>query len=185
MSCFSGIVDSREHIRLGGYPAPFEDMLGLRVEDFLPLGAGELIPIRLHDGSETTGRVWSELIRPGTAEMIATFDSGALKGKPAVTRNRFGKGSTAYVATILEERAMGALLKTAWTEAGVTSVAETPAGVEVVRRQDAGRSFLFVLNHHDAEMHVNTGPGVDLITGERVGPQGLRLPPYGVAVIAD
>jgi hypothetical protein len=42
-----------------------------------------------------------------------------------------------------------------------------------------------VLNHLDSEAHVNTGPGVDLITGEKVLPQGLRLPPYGVAVIAD
>jgi beta-galactosidase len=185
MSCFSGIVDVREHIRLGGYPAPFADMLGLRVEDFMPLGAGDLIPVRFHDGLETTGRIWSELIRPGTAEVLATFDSGALKGKPAVTRNRFGKGSAGYVGTIPEDTAMATLLKTAWTDAGVKSPAEAPAGVEVVRRQAADRSFMFVLNHLDSEVHVNTGPGVDLITGETVLPQGLRLPPYGVAVIAD
>ena len=80
---------------------------------------------------------------------------------------------------------MAALLKTAWTDAGVKSSAEAPAGVEVVRRQGAGRSFSFVLNHLDSEVHVNTGPGVDLITGEKVMPQGLTLPPYGVAVIAD
>jgi len=185
MSCFSGIVDVHEHIRLGGYPAPFADMLGLRVEDVMPLAPGDVIPVRFHDGLETTGRIWSELIRPGAAEVVATFESGALKGKPAVTRNRFGKGSAAYVGTIPEETAMAVLLKTAWTDAGVKSSAEAPAGVEVVRRQGAGRSFMFVLNHLDSEVHVNTGPGVDLITGEKVLPQGLRLPPYGVAVIAD
>ncbi len=185
MSCFSGIVDVHEHIRLGGYPAPFADMLGLRVEDVMPLAPGDVIPVRFHDGLETTGRIWSELIRPGAAEVVATFESGALKGKPAVTRNRFGKGSAAYVGTIPEDAAMAVLLKTAWTDAGVKSSAEAPAGVEVVRRQGAGRSFSFVLNHLDSEVHVNTGPGVDLITGEKVMPQGLRLPPYGVAVIAD
>jgi beta-galactosidase len=80
---------------------------------------------------------------------------------------------------------MADLLKTAWTEAGATNVAEAPAGVEVVRRQGDGRSFLFVLNHHDTETHVRTGSGVDLISGEKVGPKGLTLPPYGVAVIAE
>ena len=185
MSCFSGIVDTREHIRLGGYPAPFAEMLGLRVEDFLPLGAHDAIPVRFPGGSETTGRIWSELIRPDTAEVIATFDRGALKGEPAVTRNGSGKGSATYVGTILEDRAMATLLKTAWTEAVVKSLTEAPAGVEVVRRQGASGSFLFVLNHCDSETHVNTGSGVDLISGEKVGPRGLRLPAYGVAVIAE
>jgi beta-galactosidase len=185
MSCFSGVVDPREHIRLGGYPPPFAEMLGLRVEDFLPLGADDAIPVRFYDGSEADGRIWSELIRPATAEVVATFDSGGLKGKPAVTRNRFGSGAATYVGTILEDRAMAGLLKTAWMEAGVTSVADAPAGVEVVRRQGSGRSFLFLLNHNDAEAHVQAGPGVDLLTGEKVGRQGLRLPGYGGAVIAE
>lgn len=29
MSFFSGLVDENEHLRLGGYPAPFRAMLGL------------------------------------------------------------------------------------------------------------------------------------------------------------
>jgi beta-galactosidase len=185
MSCFSGIVDEREHIRLGGYPAPFAEMLGLRVEDFFPLGEDDVIPVRFDDGLEVEGRIWSELIRPGDAEVIATFGLGGLIGEPAVTRNSYGKGSAMYVGTVLEEPAMASLLMSAWTEAGVASVAGTPAGVEVVRRQGAGHSFLFVLNHHDAEIQVHAGRGVDLITGEKVGPRGLLLPPYGVAVIAE
>jgi beta-galactosidase len=32
MSLFSGIVDEHDHIRLGGYPAPFRRLLGLRIE---------------------------------------------------------------------------------------------------------------------------------------------------------
>jgi beta-galactosidase len=184
MSCFSGIVDERENIRLGGYPAPFAEMLGLRVEDFMPLGPDDLIPLHFSDGAQATGKTWSELIRPVSAAVIAEFDRGALKGKPAVTRHRFGKGTSTYVGTILEDKAMGSLLRTAWTDAGVTRV-EMPAGVEVVRRHGADRSFLFVMNHHDAEVQVQTGPGVDLITGEKVGPNGLRLLPYGVAVIAE
>jgi beta-galactosidase len=69
-------------------------------------------------------------------------------------------------------------------DAGVTHP-ETPAGVEVVRRQGTGRSFLFMLNHGDAEARVSVGPGMDMISGDKVGPDGLLLPPYGVAVIAE
>jgi beta-galactosidase len=184
MSCFSGIVDERENIRLGGYPAPFAEMLGLRVEDFLPLGAEEVIAVRFRDGSEARGTIWSELIRPISAEVIAEFDRGPLQGKPAVTRHRFGKGTATYVGTVLDEQAMASLLNTAWTAAAVAHV-EVPTGVELVRRQGTGRSFLFVLNHGDAEARVSVGPGVDMISGDQVGPDGLLLPPYGVAVIAE
>ncbi|MGB3633292.1 MAG: beta-galactosidase, partial [Rubrobacteraceae bacterium] len=41
MSFFSGIVDENDHVRLDGYPAPFRKMMGLRVEDFVPLAEGE------------------------------------------------------------------------------------------------------------------------------------------------
>ena len=41
MSFFSGIVDAHDHIRLGGYPAPFRELLGLQIEDFVPMAAGE------------------------------------------------------------------------------------------------------------------------------------------------
>ena len=40
ISFFSGIVDPCERIRLGGYPAPWRELLGLRVEEFAPLPAG-------------------------------------------------------------------------------------------------------------------------------------------------
>ena len=33
---FSGIVDEHDHIRLGGYPGAFRDLLGVRAEEFLP-----------------------------------------------------------------------------------------------------------------------------------------------------
>jgi beta-galactosidase len=160
-------------------------MLGIRVEDFFPLGPDQVIPVRFDDGSVTTGRIWSELIEPGAAEVIATYSGGALQGKPAVTRHQFGKGSATYVSTILDEEAMAVFMRSARKLARVTSVADIPAGVEVVRRQGGGRSFQFVLNHRNAEVQVHPGQGIDLISGERVGPQGLLLRAYGVAIIAE
>jgi hypothetical protein len=42
-----------------------------------------------------------------------------------------------------------------------------------------------VLNHRKTEVHVEVSAGVDLISGNKLGPQGLLLPAYGVAVIAE
>ena len=53
---FSGIVDEHDHVRLGGYPGAFRDLLGVRVEEFFPLAAGDVVA--LSDGSRAT--TWTE-----------------------------------------------------------------------------------------------------------------------------
>ena len=46
---FSGITDEHDHIRLGGYPGAFRDLLGIRVEELVPLRQGH--EVSLSDGS--------------------------------------------------------------------------------------------------------------------------------------
>ena len=47
---FSGISDENDHVRLGGYPGAFRDLLGVRVEEFFPLRPEETLPLS-GDGS--------------------------------------------------------------------------------------------------------------------------------------
>ena len=76
MSFFSGMVDPDDHVRLGGYPAPFRELLGLRVEDFLPLSAGQELSVAFADGTRGTGDLWSELVTPDGAEgILAGYDN--------------------------------------------------------------------------------------------------------------
>ena len=37
---FSGIVDEHDHVWLGGYPGALRDLLGIRIEEFVPLLPG-------------------------------------------------------------------------------------------------------------------------------------------------
>ena len=187
VSFFSGIVDPNDHVRLGGYPGAFRRLLGLRVEDFTPLGPGKSLEVRLETPTAGSGELWSELIEPEGAEVIGSFTGGDLDGRPAVTQHGYGRGVSYYIGTRLDTRTMGQLLRRAWTEAGVTAVIEAPPGVEAVRRHTPdGGSLLFLLNHGDEAVTVEVPEGAaDLITGDRVGARGLRLDPRGVAVLAD
>ncbi len=45
---FSGISDPDDHVRLGGYPGAFRELLGIRVEEFFPLRVAE--SVALSDG---------------------------------------------------------------------------------------------------------------------------------------
>jgi beta-galactosidase len=164
ISYFSGIVDPDDAIRLGGYPGAFRELLGIRVEEFRPLAAGETLA--LEDGS--VADVWSEDLRLEGAEAVLSFADG----RPAVTRHAVGDGVAWYVATRLDP---APLLARVCAEAGVEPVLPgLPEGVEAVRRRGADGEFVFVVNHTDAPVSV---PGEDLLGGDGTVPAG------GVAVV--
>lgn len=150
MSFFSGIVDECDRIHLGGYPAPFRELLGAHVEEFWPLAHDGEIGLALTGGQTGTGTFWSEWITPEGAETVATFTSGELAGRPAVTRHTFGEGVVHYLGTRPDAATMGVLLRRAAQDAGVLPVLpDLPSGVEAtVRRSEDGNRFLFLLNHN-------------------------------------
>ncbi|MET7833695.1 beta-galactosidase [Micromonospora sediminicola] len=176
---FSGIVDEHDHIRLGGYPGAFRDLLGVRTEEFFPLRAGETV--RLDDGARAD--VWTEWLHAEGAEVLAAYADGPLPGVPALTRHAVGAGAAWYVGTRLDDAATDRLVARLLAEAGVRPPVAAPAGVEVVRRRSADRSWLFVLNHTDGSARL-PATGVELLSGERCDGE-LVVPAGEVAVVRE
>ena len=143
---FSGISDPDDHVRLGGYPGAFRELLGIRVEEFFPLRVAETgRPVRRRSGRRSGARTPA----PSTPRCVTTYAGGPLAGRPAVTRRAVGGGVAWYLGTLPDDASLGALLDRVVDEAGVAPAAVPPAGVEVVRRRSADGSWLFVLNHTD------------------------------------
>lgn len=161
---FSGIVDENDHVRLGGYPGAFRDLLGIRVEEFLPLRKDE--GVTLSNG--WCADVWTEQLHLAGAESVAAYVDGPAPGVPAVTRHGVGKGSAWYAATRLDRAGCDALVAQLLQASGVRPVAAVRPGVEVTRRASKdGRSWLFVVNHTDDVVEVATH-GLDLVSGTTV-----------------
>jgi beta-galactosidase len=183
ISFFSGIVDPRDRIRLGGYPAPWHDLLGLRVEDFAPLPEDALVP--LGGASESyglsgTGRRWQDVIGLRGAEAVLRYASGHLAGQAAVTRHSYGQGEAFYLGTLPDRATLRGLMAQACDRAGVEFRTDVPAGVEVVRRGE----YRFVISHLDHAVEVDLGGKCrDLLSSEIVGPR-VVLGPRGVLVLA-
>lgn len=184
MGFFSGIVDENEHIHLGGYPAPFRKMLGIRVEEFAPMAEGEHNEVRFADGSSAACDLWADVIDLEGATALATFSGNFYAGRPAITEHAFGRGRALYLGTRLAQEAMGAFLVRICAETGVMPPVSAPPGVEVVRRRtDDGRNLWFVLNHRP-ELVTVTLPvaGVDVLTGAEVA-TAIALEPFGVSIV--
>jgi beta-galactosidase len=159
---FSGIVDENDKVLTGGYPGAFRDLLGVRSEEFLPMPPGQLLPL----DTGGTASLWAEALRLEGAEAKASFTEGHLAGTPAVTRNRHGAGNAWYIGTVLDPQSLREVVAGAAAEAGVAAQATT-AGLEVVTRSAAGRTYTFLINHSDEE-HKHPGHGYELIVGEEV-----------------
>jgi beta-galactosidase len=151
VGAYSGVVDELDHIRLGGYPGAFTELLGVRVEEYCPLP--ENGSVRLSDGS--TGHAWSERGQVTDALPVAGYLDGPAAGGPAITR----RGPAWYVGTRLDDAALDRLL------GRVLAPAPPGATVERVRRRHPdGRSYLFLLNHGPVDVDV-AAHGTDLLTG--------------------
>ncbi|WP_433119078.1 beta-galactosidase [Micromonospora sp. CA-246542] len=176
---FSGIVDENDHIRLGGYPGAFRDLLGVHTEEFFPLREGERVG--LDDGG--TVDVWTEWLHADDAEVLASYTDGPLPGGPALTRRPVGAGAAWYVGARLDEPATDRLVARLLDEAGVRPAAQAPTGVEVVRRRDGERTWLFAINHTDTEVRVAVR-GTELLTGTQCAGE-LTVPAGEVAVVRE
>ncbi|WP_395245584.1 beta-galactosidase [Agromyces sp. MMS24-K17] len=171
VSYFSGIVDEHDAVPAGPFPGRLRDVLGLSIEEFLPLRDGE--QVRLTDGS--TGAVWSDDVVLEGAVAVSSYaepaaGGGPAAGRPAITRNALGDGSAWYLSTRLDGADLGGFVDAVLADAGV-AVDVPEAGLErVVRVGDDSTRWLVAINHADAPARVGAvaADGVDVASGARV-----------------
>ncbi len=184
MSFFSGIVDENEHTRLGGYPAPFCEMLGLVVEEFSPYSEAQSNSIQTTDNKHFQCTFWSDVIHLKGAETIANFEHDYYAGSPAVTRNHFGKGTAYYVGTLLDRSGMDWLVEQVCKTADVKPVVSSvPPGIEFVHRTNGAQNWLFALNYSREEVKIPLDQTYyDVLNSTKLD-KPLRLGPMDVAII--
>jgi beta-galactosidase len=185
MTYFSGIVDEHEHIWLGGYPALLQEILGLVVEEWHPLMPDESSEIRMtHGQSPAVCSHWVDLLHTTTAETVAVYTQGFFAGRPAITRNRYGRGTAYYVGTLPAEAALTQLLGDILRQRAMQPPIVTPAAVETAVRVRGDKTYLFVINHgrEEAAVDFQATRGIDLLSGDSVAGQ-RRLAPYDVMIV--
>jgi beta-galactosidase len=160
---FSGAVDESDHVRTGGYPAQWKDLLGLWVEEYRPLLPSDSIPLRSDDerfAALSNAREWSEHVHLADAVAVASYVGGDLDGCAAVTRRGIpGQPSAAawYVSTMLDPDTLSDLLLRIASESGASPILTSPpaSGVEVALRETDDEVFLFLLNHGPEEKSID------------------------------
>ncbi|PFG35296.1 beta-galactosidase [Sanguibacter antarcticus] len=177
---FSGIVDEDDRVRPGGYPGAFREMLGITVEEFVPLAPAERVTL----STGATARLWTERLRSAGADVLARYVDGPLPGSPAHTKHVFGQGVGCYLATVLDRDDLKNVLRTLAADAGVVPIGPDLGGsVEVVRRASAQASYLFIVNHSADPVDIPVR-GTELVTGSIVR-DSVLVPAGAVRVVKE
>ncbi len=187
---FSGLVDDNDRVVPGGYPGPLRRLLGIWAEEI------DALPPEMHNSivmKETVGSLRGQyacsllfdLVHCETAEALAAYGADFYRGMPVLTRNTYGKGVAYYVASCPDTKFVEDFIKTICDANNIRPAVENaPDGLEAVIRQQAGRRYLFLLNHA-AEAPVVSLQGYsgrELLTNVRLD-GSTQVAPRGVQII--
>ncbi|MCI1635442.1 beta-galactosidase [Bifidobacterium sp.] len=157
---YTGIADGDDHIWLGGYPGSIRDVLGMRSEDFAPLGtdvSGVLDHLNLSNGAVAHDLADVITSVAGSAQVLAQYEAEewtGMSGIPAITLNVYGEGLAAYVGCRLGREGLARTLPDLLSHMHITaSGGSSSASVLRVERVDVNTQehfvFLFNRTHQD------------------------------------
>lgn len=142
---------------------------------------------------------WMELVKRDTAESIANYQHKFWGDYSAVTVNSYGKGKAMYIATLLDEKLMSAILSDFLQRIDFKEDAklsfDNKKGLTVKQGiNDAGNHVLFFLNYTpddltfsniagDANLIMNNTAADPYDNKKILKDEKITLPPWGVAVL--
>lgn len=173
---WSGIVDENDRCRTCGRPNGLRQVLGIWSEEIDALYDSDVVDVEGYKA-----RTFCDLIHLDGAESLLSYSSEFYAGRPALTRNHYGKGYAFYIAF----RSYDSFLQDFYTRLAQELKlprainAGLPIGVTAQKRGD----ILFVQNYDGESKQIQLDqPYYDRLTGQLY--QGwLPLKPYSYQIL--
>lgn len=145
-----GIKDFDNNLKLGDVvPAGLNQVFGIDILGYESLHGDYVVPVCDLSGAETTCRVWRDLVKPNTAEILAHYSDNFYKDYAAHTGNCYGKGKAYYIAGGLDRGYIKNFVLRDIASVANIAVKETVKGLELICRESyEGEPYLFLLNHN-------------------------------------
>jgi len=145
-SYLSGIVNENDSVYLGGYPGPLKDVLGIWVEESDAVIPGQKITVSL-DNNNYQANLICDLLHLEGAHALGNYNSEFYKETPAVSENKWGKGTSWYIGTQLDEAGLSKIFDHLISIVNIKSLVETKTDLEITKRvTKSGKELYFVLN---------------------------------------
>ena len=186
---YTGISDEMDHVWLGGYPGSIRVVVGVRVEEFMPMGndftgAPDHLDLSngavAHDIADVIGSV------DESATVLATFKDNpwtGMDGVPAIVANTFGEGRSVYVGARLGREGLALSLPEILESLGMAEAGGNDGRVLHVEREGAdGSRFVFSFNRTHETVRVPVEGEVVVSSFADVDGETASIKPNGVIV---
>jgi len=187
---YTGLSDEKDHIWLGGYPGSIRDVVGVRIEEFAPLGTDwPGTPDHLDLSNGAVAHDFADVITSvgKNATVLASFQDDpwtGMDGRPAIVGNTYGEGRSVYVGARLGRDGIAKSLPAVFASLGVEAAdVSDPRLLRVERKDEAtGTKFTFLFNrtHETVETSEEGEPIVTSLAKADGGK--LTIGPNGVVV---
>ena len=186
---YTGISDEKDHVWLGGYPGSIRDVVGVRVEEFMPMGDDfPGVPDHLELSNGTVAHDIVDVIGSvdGSATVLETFKDDPwtdMDGAPAIVANTFGEGRSVYVGARLGRDGIAKSLPEILESLGMAETGENDSRVLRVEREGSdGSRFVFSFNRTHETVRVPVEGEVVVSSFAEVSGETISIKPNGVIV---
>jgi beta-galactosidase len=189
--CRTGYKDITGQCYMRPFPGAAQEMCGVTVEEFTMVkGTRQPTSIRWtnNPGTLTGADAFNDIlhVEEDSVEVMGTYATDYYAGKPAVTRNKRGKGEVWYFGAVFNEQAVLQMIGSLGLNSPAAEWLELPPEIELQIRASeddtaAGLTFLLNYSEEPAEIVLKESR-TDLLSGQTVT-GSYTLDGYGVLVL--
>ena len=103
---------------------------------------------------EYTSSLWYDDFKPLSTEVLATYDSRFLKGKPAVVKNRVGIGAVYYVGTVPSDEMINQLAKELTSNTHIVPLARCSNKLVDITELKGTKRFVYAINFSQEDQSI-------------------------------
>lgn len=165
------------------WPGELSDLCGITVDEFEAFPEHTWNSVT-YNGKNYDVKMWADVLTSHTADVLAVYNHKFYRGKPAVTRNNYGKGTATYFGVAGCPELIETYLCTLFEKCGLVTT-ELPKGVFMTVRESANKKFCFLINMNSEASASVTLPfaGRNCFTGDICGPS-VTISPMDVLLLA-
>jgi beta-galactosidase len=187
----SGFCNEFSTVRWAKAPGPLREAAGFYYQEFANIRK----PLSLKSdpfktGDENRVSTWAEFLIPETAQALAFYDHPFYGKYPALTRNKYGRGTLTYEGTLLTDKLQEKVLLDVLSLAGQVGPDQQLTGPVRVKHglDNAGKNLHYYLNY-SGESQNFTYPyasGTDLLTHKPVEKSAaVALAPWDLIIVEE
>lgn len=185
----SGLRNPDNGLHRGRLPAYLTELCGVEIQEQNALKFADttgLVPLGGGFGkTRYEGGLLFEILKLTTAQSLFEYSDRWFAGTPAVTVNRFGRGTLYYVATVPMGSLAGELLAHILAGCGVTPnvTGSSSLMVETIKTRKGNREFLHLINFTGERQTVGLRGDYETIGRRQKAAGNFELDPLGAVIL--